>query len=705
MADSIASTPVRPAALAKSACDYCRAKKLKCSREIPQCSRCKQWPRSTCEYNHERYGRKKRIPPSGATVDDRLNRIESSLGQLTGTLKGLGQLVESNIQSRPNAGSQSTMIESSAHDSEQSFTYKDPAQVLCSLSQINSDLEMLKSQISSVPAHLNGSASLNDLSEKLETVKFGSDKVREDVRSTKASGYLFYIPTKEEGMGLTRTFLDVIHAGRPLYMPPAEDLLEKIIYEPSTVADRGWIVLFNWLVFTGTPAGQDPRTISLRARLRWNTWLALDDSSLFLEPAVINIIALLTLATHGSDFATPNLSWILTGHASRLAQAINIHLFQFTSEEKEAQIQRLFLFWSLYTTDRSVGLAFGRPYIFAAPFYENIPLPEPEELEQFKPHLHQSRPSYYGPHFFIQSIHLAKLRGRVSDLLQSLGFLNRSVYLDKKWELHRDLSNWNTQTQQLLQSDRAIELQSCSEDEIKELDMGLENMKFQYHHLLVLLTRHHDADREACLHAARNAIWSLDKLVSTSSQVYNGIIWQLLYYPFTPFFVLFGNIIRDPLNPSAITDIKLLQATESYFMQMTSIGNMVGKLEKIANVFASLAGMYVAEAVEKAKVQNQQTPQREVNRVDAQMSTPSDDVEISTPLESSEPENNEFFNWLSTANISQQDMFETGESTQGLGTVNMDINPSDMFSSLTNGGVKRPLEYDFDWFSWDFSNR
>ena len=30
--------------LAEYACDFCHSKKLKCSREIPKCERCKPWP-------------------------------------------------------------------------------------------------------------------------------------------------------------------------------------------------------------------------------------------------------------------------------------------------------------------------------------------------------------------------------------------------------------------------------------------------------------------------------------------------------------------------------------------------------------------------------------------------------------------------------------------------------------------------------------
>lgn len=58
-----------------------------------------------------------------------------------------------------------------------------------------------------------------------------------------------------------------------------------------------------------------------------------------------------------------------------------------------------------------------------------------------------------------------------------------------------------------------------------EMDLGLQTMLFQYYHLLVLLTKAFEDDREVCLGAAREALSMLDRLVSTSEQLYNGVVW------------------------------------------------------------------------------------------------------------------------------------------------------------------------------------
>jgi hypothetical protein len=62
--------------------------------------------------------------------------------------------------------------------------------------------------------------------------------------------------------------------------------------------------------------------------------------------------------------------------------------------------------------------------------------------------------------------------------------------------------------------------------------IGLDSLTFQYYHLRVLLARHEESDRESCLHSAREALMILPKLVSTSEQVYNGVVWYVQSFRF-----------------------------------------------------------------------------------------------------------------------------------------------------------------------------
>lgn len=62
-------------------------------------------------------------------------------------------------------------------------------------------------------------------------------------------------------------------------------------------------------------------------------------------------------------------------------------------------------------------------------------------------------------------------------------------------------------------------------DEKAAVQLGIDNLTFQYFHLVVYLTKADKQSHNTCLAAARSAISMLDRLVSDSNQVFNGIVW------------------------------------------------------------------------------------------------------------------------------------------------------------------------------------
>jgi hypothetical protein len=250
---------------------------------------------------------------------------------------------------------------------------------------------------------------------------------------------------------ISTVFRTIINRAKPLYVLPTEELLSSILYEPSTVAERGWVVTFNYLLLHSVPS-HDPPSRSLKTRLRWNSWLALNDSTLFLEPCEANILALLSIASHGEDFSTPNLSWILVSHACRLAQAMNIQMS--TRANDQLQSHRLFLFWTLFIIDKSMSLAFGRPPAMSGSYYEHVPIPDMRQLMAFSPHVRSSSnektmASTFGAIFFLRGLALAKITGHALDLLHNLEALDHHLHVDRKQSLLVNLREWYLETCQV----------------------------------------------------------------------------------------------------------------------------------------------------------------------------------------------------------------------------------------------------------------
>ncbi|KAH8807252.1 hypothetical protein F5884DRAFT_899683 [Xylogone sp. PMI_703] len=470
--------------LSKFACDHCRAKRLKCSRELPKCSNCRPWP-GACAYSHIAPDKERRIEPSQQTervaqtftiapvhVQHQLIKIESSLSELLDNVRRLNQTAWPSSQS--NHRSDDTIApHKTARDEvvKQTLEYQDRFGTLSPLSRINTDLEILRLNMSHVPENLDVVKSLQDLSENMGAVYGPSKRIREELREAGRSANLFYIPTREDGDGFIQTFHNLMQLAYPLYLPPPDDLIPKIVYEPFKVAERSWVVIFNCLVLSTLPANKFPNSSPIRAKFRKNIWIALNDTSIFFEPLLNNVTALITVATHGEDFTTPNLSWILTGYACRLLQAMNIHTSLGVSDSP-IYMQRLFTFWSVFAIDKSVSLAFGRPCSLPTHFYDIVPLPKLADLTDFKPHQKQKKNSTFGATHFLQNIHLSKLQGRVLELQQIAATLDHAVYSGMKTKLKEELQVWHSETQQMLTVSLAKEILGYSNEEVIELKTG-----------------------------------------------------------------------------------------------------------------------------------------------------------------------------------------------------------------------------------------
>lgn len=73
---------------------------------------------------------------------------------------------------------------------------------------------------------------------------------------------------------------------------------------------------------------------------------------------------------------------------------------------------------------------------------------------------------------------------------------------------------------------------------------------------------------------------------------------QLIYQPFTPYFVLFANIISDPDSAECFKDLQLLRKVVLYFLQMHNNHQSAKRLEKVAETFTRLAEAYVRQSMQ-----------------------------------------------------------------------------------------------------------
>jgi len=191
----------------------------------------------------------------------------------------------------------------------------------------------------------------------------------------------------------------------------------------------------------------------------------------------------------------------------------------------------------------------------------------------------------------------------------------------------------------------------------------------------------------------------------------------LLYAPFTPFFIIFGHIVRssDP-NSSLQRDLDLLASTVAYFASMRSqtslLVRVTARLEKTAEVFFQLARCHI-EKVQAAQVG------------DLRMES---DTRLFPSRKSQQPSDHEMSNLPGTTTVATmtttpslsipdgdpafEPTFDDIDIDSFLSWLPMDLEMDSLSAieiqpsgqgSVADGprGRKRTIESTFDWFSWD----
>ncbi|GFF58156.1 uncharacterized transcriptional regulatory protein C11D3.07c [Aspergillus udagawae] len=508
----------------------------------------------------------------------------------------------------------------------------------------------------------------------------------------------FYVPSRAAGYGLISKFLECAELGEPFFRLPPDDILKQVVFEPQNVREKAWVVYFNYLLLAAVSA----ENYEDEEKFRHNTHLALKDSSIFLVPHVSHVQVLALLAIHGEDFAAPNISWMLLGHACRQAEALGLHMSTRKATPELSQ-HRLCLFWMLFILDRSCALAFGRPAFLSISLYRHVPLPDDQFMLKFQPHYaaehrnrqHHPQVNSFGVLVFKRSVELAKLTGYVLEILAT----GKSSIT--KSDIQSKLNAWFLQTNKVLSESISIESTSANARQIREMNLGINSMRFQYLHILVLLLKEDGQSSDTLLACAREAISLLPSLVSNWGSVYNGLVWQLLYYAFTPFFVIFENVVHpDSQGPTVEQDLGLLATTVTYFTdmraQMRLLARVCSRLQHTAAVFLQLAQAHVRHKISTKPGSKATCSSKRANS--SGLDGPATQAcEGSTDAGLGQLDITSYLEWLpgdmdATCRMLEVEMQDATDQHSGLGEG----------SNLTEFPIRRPTsDRVFDWFSWD----
>lgn len=150
---------------------------------------------------------------------------------------------------------------------------------------------------------------------------------------------------------------------------------------------------------------------------------------------------------------------------------------------------------------------------------------------------------------------------------------------------------------QLLGAAAVAEKPLLEESGIASIDLGLHTLEFNYHYLLVLLGRTSNSMKAETIQSSKEMLHLLRHLVSDSEEVFNGIVWQLVCCPFTPFLTLFGEILARKSTQTEDEEALAAMKELPWFLEKMGLRNsLAARLQGIASVFVQHAESVVQES-------------------------------------------------------------------------------------------------------------
>ncbi|KAJ5693098.1 hypothetical protein N7462_002521 [Penicillium macrosclerotiorum] len=628
------------------ACDMCRKKKIKCDGRMPKCSHCSNY-KTDCIFTQVE---KKRNPPKGAKyiegLENRLGRMESLL-RLSGLLSeddngktDLGTL-EKRLADRTNAlnaarnANKFPVPNATQHQAATSHnttprmdSQSSPRTAATSpesQKESETEVEALSDMMCSLVTnncgetrYIGSSSGFSIFSPKgIQWVneKTGDTSFQDMISSAYVDDnkWMYWkpeifsdifarrvfkpLPPKEEALSLFKDFFENFNCMFPLFHEATFMHLVEQQYSRDPYEGSGWWASINVVL-----------AISHRLRVMSNlvpheedkkAWLYLKNAMGVLTELtmrntdLLSVQALLGMSLFLQGTPNPQPAFFLVAAAIRLSHSIGLHKrgssFGLNPVEVE---QRKRVFWIAYCLDKDICLRSGRPPVQDDDDM-NVELPSEDPLT-------------------ISFCEFATIESRVYKRLYSAKASKQSdgELLNTIGELDKELEDWKD----------SIPIDFRPEYEIQAthgpLLIHVVVLHFAYYNCLTTIHRmsvHHGywtsrlsnyaiqglnarplnprvfLSAVLCVTAARASI----NLIKYIPQGDFACVWLILYYPVSALVTLFANILQNPNDARARSDVKLMNVVVNFLSTLVSdesngsitrMLGLCGEFERIAKV-------------------------------------------------------------------------------------------------------------------------
>lgn len=318
----------------------------------------------------------------------------------------------------------------------------------------------------------------------------------------------------------------------------------------------------------------------------------------------------------------------------RAAQAIGLHKRSVGLDLNEVEIeQRKRVFWIVYMMDKDQSIRSGRPGTLADDDW-NTDLPA------------ENPPDGYGiveipgkgkMNYFRQLCKFCIIIGKVYNKLYTVKASRQSdgELLDVIGELDQELEDWKDEIPLEFRPEHEI----VAPDEATVLNVVM--LHFSYYNTLATIHRmsiHHGywtsrlsdyaikglnvrplnarvySSAAICVSAAR-AMINLLKYIPPQD---HSCVWLILYYPMTALITLFANILQNPQDPRARSDLKLVGMVADFFrrMQAEDVTHSVDLIVTFSNEFYRIADIVLTKAEKEMNARQKKRALRETEKVE-----------------------------------------------------------------------------------------
>ncbi|KFY26380.1 hypothetical protein V493_04121 [Pseudogymnoascus sp. VKM F-4281 (FW-2241)] len=570
----------------RTSCDSCKRSKLKCIK-LPGNDKCTRCTARNTECQVTLVSRKKREKKIHylSAIEDRMKRMESAMNASGIAIDGEPEaaIPAVSAQSAQSALEDKLSIVMISDDGAAGFVGPSSGFSLFSPKGLR--------WISEKTGDNNFEQMIKGISTSCEN-QMGEQATFRPLRESEREP----LPPKDLANEYMAAYFDGFNNSFPIY--DKESVMERFArdyYVVNREKDPAWYASLNVIFLIGrTIITQDKEPHGLAEKYFKNASSVFSEL-LFNAPSLLAVQALIGMAFVLQASEDPHPSYMLVGMAARLAQAIGLHrrLDGYGLKEREVE-QRRNVFWIVFGLEKGISIRSGRPSVFSDDDI-GVELP-PKTLNAYKDL--SSADSVLGSYRFVATI--ALLESRVYTKLYSARSHTKSDLERLKWvgSLDRELQQWRDDLPIEIRPEKPIK---CHSKHLMDVIM----IHFAYYNCLVAIHRgssHHGSwiysdkpttVRDAkniglsprvfesstiCLTAARQIIGLLRYYENSDhSDIHNLNIITYVppfsrpqqprklthrsmcnYYPLTASLTLFANILQNPSDPSAITDLTLM---------------------------------------------------------------------------------------------------------------------------------------------------